>query len=352
MLIRTPGDWSPDSVTRRSTHEDLEPVRRRHHRATRVVPEIAVVRPGVRAVRDQRRFRRRGGRRSPGRLIATGEYGIVGAGGALDVGHPGARVPCGTVSRAASRGTKVLRHEDRGAHDDRQREGGTADEGAPAAAPGVRPRDDLDRVVARDAVALRLVGEHLAEQLRPRSCWSCHHTSVGPRSRCRGAAWPCASWAWRLHAPGRAAEDVGDLLLGEVLVVAQHDDGALPRRQGDDQGPHLLVVDHGLLAQSSTGRVGRRALAGPRARPAGRRRAGDEGVDHEPSHVRVRRVGARSRATTAGRPSPGSPGRGPRPRTAEPVSRQASRNRLVPRAATKAAKSSSAPIAPPRCPHP
>ena len=97
-------------------------------------------------------------------------------------------------------GTETLRHEDRGAHDDRHCQRGATDERAPPPAPGPRARHDLARVVARARVTRGLVREHVTEQLvlgvaghatTPPSA-----VEVMPR---RSAA--SASWAWDFTLP-------------------------------------------------------------------------------------------------------------------------------------------------------
>jgi hypothetical protein len=83
---------------------------------------------------------------------------------------------------------------------------------------------------------------------------------------------------------GGAAEDVGDLLLGQVLEVAQDDDGPLPGRQRGDGGAQLQPYGRVLSQVAAVGAVGEPlgGVLGPPAPPAPGR--AELAVEH-PAHV-------------------------------------------------------------------
>src|SRR5256714_42891 len=122
---------------------------------------------------------------------------------------------------------------------------------------------------------------------------SARQCAAQPGQRARGV---------RPYRRRRAAEHVGDLVVGEVVVEPQDQDRALGPGQAGEQGPHLVPrgeLPGGIRARGPVRYLGGHRPAAGQAAPPGRELAGDRSP-----HVRLRRV-----QVLDARPAPVHPGK-------------------------------------------
>ena len=123
-----------------------------------------------------------------------------------------------------------------------------------------------------------------------------------------------AAAAWDFTVPGAAAEHGRDLPLGEVLVVAQHDDRALPDRAAAGSPGHSEPwATTRCSGESTLVTVGLTALVRPLPAPPPVATAGDDLVDDHAADVRLGVVGGRDPSATTRRPGRRPTARRPRP---------------------------------------